>query len=161
MANTKHPDSFNAHSKKTAEMLLFAAVRDGNLATLGQALQQGADINAQNERGETPLIIAVKNDQLECAKVLVTLRASLEIRDVDQKTARDHASLKRVLCSFKRVGSQSGTAEYQDASECCAKWMIFYSRQNIKQPPSVLPIGKNPKASTLPASSTSLLKVRH
>ena len=110
-------DSFNAHSKRTAEMLLFTAAREGNLPSLAKALQQGANINAQNERGETALIVAVKNDHVEYAKVLVALRADLTIRDIDGKTARDHSSTNRTLCSFKQIGLSASSPQYQQITE--------------------------------------------
>lgn len=50
------------------------------------ALNNGADINAIDEYGYTPLHSAAKNGYLEIVKVLVEQGADVNIRTVDGKT---------------------------------------------------------------------------
>ena len=49
---------------------LFAAVQEGDLAKAGEALASGADVNAANPHGVTPLLEASGQGNLEMARFL-------------------------------------------------------------------------------------------
>ena len=55
---------------KTSD-LLFNAARQGDTLALKELIASGADVNVQDARGYTPLIIASYNGHLDAAKILV------------------------------------------------------------------------------------------
>ena len=44
---------------------LFSAARENNIAKIEQLITNGAEINAANERGYTPLILAAYNNRVQ------------------------------------------------------------------------------------------------
>src|SRR6185437_4887340 len=46
-------------------------------------LAAGAEVNAQNEAGSTPLMGAVHNDLLDCARILIGAGANPNLRDLN------------------------------------------------------------------------------
>lgn len=63
--------------------LLHYAVISGNLRRASQLLRQGANVDAQNVSGVTPLMEAAKWGRPECVIVLLKVGAYLERRDKD------------------------------------------------------------------------------
>lgn len=59
----------------------------GNYEKVEQLLDEGVDIEAQNEDEQTALIIAAKTDQLRIAELLISHGANIEARDEDGATA--------------------------------------------------------------------------
>ncbi|SFM58666.1 hypothetical protein SAMN05421738_10119 [Algoriella xinjiangensis] len=55
---------------------LFSASRSNNIAEIEQLIADGNDVNEANERGFTPLILAVYNNNKEAAKVLLAKGAN-------------------------------------------------------------------------------------
>ncbi len=66
---------------------LFNAARMGDTDTLRELIGQGADINVQDERGYTPLIIACYNGQPEAARLLLESGANVNAQDFGGNTA--------------------------------------------------------------------------
>ena len=60
------------------ETLLHFAAKAGNLQTVQFLLGQGADVNAASRGGFTPLYLAVGNDNIDVAKLLLEKGANLE-----------------------------------------------------------------------------------
>jgi ankyrin repeat protein len=60
--------------------LHFAAF-EGDNASAGILLDNGADTEARNENGTTPLMLAVQEGRSEVVKLLLTRKASLSVRD--------------------------------------------------------------------------------
>ena len=56
---------------------LFAAVKVGNSSLVEKTLQSGADVNAIDKYGETPLIIAARRGMLQCMRLLIREGASV------------------------------------------------------------------------------------
>jgi len=54
-------------------------------------LQKGADPNATNDRGQTPLMVAVINKNISALVVLLQAKASIDIQDANGFTALMHA----------------------------------------------------------------------
>lgn len=74
-----------ASAQAGATRRLREAAASGNLALAREALQGGAAINAGNESGETPLLIAVQNNRLEVFKLLLERGANInaQARNMD------------------------------------------------------------------------------
>jgi ankyrin repeat protein len=64
----------------------FTEVQKDNL----KELVKSVDINAQNDRGQSALIKAVKMGNYELAAYLIELGADKEIKDKEGKTAADY-----------------------------------------------------------------------
>ena len=54
-------------------------------------INSGADIDAQDKKRWTPLMIAAMNGNFEVVKTLTKGGANKGIEDIEGKTARDHA----------------------------------------------------------------------
>ena len=75
-------------------------------------IQFGADINAQNQCGQTPLICAASVGNYECAKILIEHGADIHVKNISEKTALQEAE-KRM-----RTGAY---AHHHEAREGCEK----------------------------------------
>ena len=62
---------------------IFDAARDGRVDDIRYAVAHGADPNAIDERGCTPVYLAAKNGHVECVRFLVSAGAN-----VNKTTAR-------------------------------------------------------------------------
>ena len=60
---------------------LLAAAASGDADRVAQAIRSGADLEIRDESGSTPLLLAVANDRLEAARVLVHLGADPDALD--------------------------------------------------------------------------------
>lgn len=60
---------------------LLAAARKGDAAVVKQLLDQGANVNAKNRYGSTPLFFACDRGHFEVAKLLVERGADLNVKD--------------------------------------------------------------------------------
>jgi len=64
----------------TIENAVFDAARTGDRELLTELINKGADINARDPRGFTPLIVASYNDQLEATTLLLEAGADVNAR---------------------------------------------------------------------------------
>ena len=83
---------------------LFRATREGNTDMVKSLLSSpGADVNATDERGSTPLLEAARYGHEDICRVLIAAGASLKSKDRDGKTALmlavqgDHEEVVRIL----------------------------------------------------------------
>ena len=83
---------------------LFRATIEGNTDMVKSLVSSpGADVNATNERGSTPLLEAARYGHEDICRVLIAAGANLKAKDNDGKTALmlavqgDHEDVVRVL----------------------------------------------------------------
>ena len=83
---------------------LFRATREGNTDMVKSLVSSpGADVNAKDERGSTPLLEAARYGHNDIARVLIAAGADLKAKDNDGKTALmlavqgNHDEVVRVL----------------------------------------------------------------
>ncbi|HEY3041932.1 MAG TPA: ankyrin repeat domain-containing protein [Pyrinomonadaceae bacterium] len=83
---------------------LFRATREGNTDMVKALLSSpGADVNATDERGSTPLLEAARYGHEDVSRLLIAAGANLKSKDRDGKTALmlavqgDHDEVVRVL----------------------------------------------------------------
>ncbi|HJT65497.1 MAG TPA: ankyrin repeat domain-containing protein [Pyrinomonadaceae bacterium] len=91
-----------AHNAQTDA--LFRATIEGNTDMVKSLLSSpGADVNATNERGSTPLLEAARYGHDDICRVLIAAGADVKAKDKDGKTALmlavqgDHDQVVRVL----------------------------------------------------------------
>src|ERR1041384_2322839 len=95
-------DRERARNSKTDS--LFRATVEGNTDMIKSLLSTpGADVNATNERGNTPLLEAARYGHEDICRALIAAGANLKAKDKDGKTAlmlavqNDHDQVVRVL----------------------------------------------------------------
>ena len=91
-----------AHNTQTDA--LFRATVEGNTDMVKSLVSSpGADVNATNERGNTPLLEAARYGHDDICRVLIAAGADVKAKDKDGKTALmlavqgDHDQVVRVL----------------------------------------------------------------
>jgi ankyrin repeat protein len=78
-------------SKQLADRRLLAAAQRGDATAAALAIRAGANLEARDEGGRTPLLHAVTEDRLAVARLLVYLGANPQIADRQSVTALQHA----------------------------------------------------------------------
>ncbi len=71
---------------------LFRSVEAGNASSVEQLIAQVAEVDARDERNNTPLIIACRHGQSEVAKLLLSRRAEVGAMNLSSSTALSYAS---------------------------------------------------------------------
>jgi len=84
---TKLSSLENTFTSARPEDLLFDAARRGDVAYLRELLATGVDVNTQDAKGFTPLIIAAYDDHLEATKLLLEAGADVNVQDRAGNTA--------------------------------------------------------------------------
>lgn len=91
-------------ARNTQTDALFRATREGNTDMVRSLVSSpGADVNATDERGSTPLLEAARYGHEDISRVLIAAGADLKAKDKDGKTALmlavqgDHDEVVRIL----------------------------------------------------------------
>ncbi|MBE6463625.1 MAG: ankyrin repeat domain-containing protein [Alphaproteobacteria bacterium] len=71
------------NSWKKVDKALIEATIEGNIEEVRSLLENGADVNTQDDKGWTPLMFAAKSQDVEMAKLLMENGADNEIRNED------------------------------------------------------------------------------
>jgi ankyrin repeat protein len=79
-------------TKGQANRRLLAAAERGDATAASLAIRAGASLEARDERGRTPLLLAVTEERLAVARLLVYLGADPQIADRNGVTALEHAT---------------------------------------------------------------------
>lgn len=82
-------EEFTEEQAKVVDKLLFEAVEEINADRIRLLMKKGADINARNAQGRTPLMSAVWKDSVPMVQLLLTFKPRLFLRDNDGKNAFD------------------------------------------------------------------------
>lgn len=86
---------FQAGAHAAAPDNLFAAVTSKDLTALTAMVERGADVNARNDAGQTPLMLAATQSGSEkLIELLVFQGADIRARDKSGMTALMHAAAK-------------------------------------------------------------------
>ena len=100
----------DARSKKVGISALWAAAWKGKTDVVEYLWQQGADVNVKSKKGESPLIIAVDNNQFDSVRMLLDKGVDQDIETTNKVTATELARksgkfhLAWLINSYKKVG---------------------------------------------------------
>ena len=92
-----------------SETPLHAASRSGNKEIIGKLLQYGADIDATDSDGRTPLIRLLDNRRTDAALFLIEQGADTEIADNTGHKAIDYATAQGLRTVVERLSVESTT----------------------------------------------------
>ncbi|HSE22744.1 MAG TPA: ankyrin repeat domain-containing protein [Pyrinomonadaceae bacterium] len=81
--------SIDAH-RKTA-LMIAAVTWKGSLEIPQLLIDKGAQVDAQDDKGVSALMLAADKDKLDLVQLLLTKNARLELRDLEGATALDYA----------------------------------------------------------------------
>jgi len=95
----------NIHLSTRRGSALHSAAMIGDLVSVKLLLNYGADINSLDIRDQSPLIVATRNNQQQTVNYLLAQGASLDIRDIREKTAADHAMQSQNSISLAGSGA--------------------------------------------------------
>lgn len=94
---------------------IFKAAEIGNISQVRACLANGVDVNSMNERGETALMVASRNDHKELVKFLMWRNSDLRRENYDGKNFLDIAvdnKCKSVLEIFPSLNTtEESTSE--------------------------------------------------
>ena len=79
---------------KAPDISIHIAAMTGNIEAVKQHLTAGADVNAKDDNGYTPLLHAAATDQKEIVELLIANDADVNAKDVNGKTPLDLANLE-------------------------------------------------------------------
>lgn len=80
----------NTSQKKDLSEYLMHFARKGSVDNINRLVNAGADVNARNNKGETTMIIAVKNNKDRVVKTLLGHNADITLTDYNGDTAFTH-----------------------------------------------------------------------
>jgi Ankyrin repeats (3 copies)/SAM domain (Sterile alpha motif)/Ankyrin repeat len=89
----EYPEDINLCDKKLGWTLLHMTIMCGHMLASQLLLQLGADPNAQNYHGKTPLLVAVDEDQAKLAKLLLRNNSNPNITEKSNFYADGEAAI--------------------------------------------------------------------
>ena len=92
---------------------LIQYVREGNLQKIKEEVEQGVNINIQDEFGDTALMWASRYGRLNIVKFLISKGANINIQDGAGRTALIWASMVGRLNVVESLNSLKGPASLQ------------------------------------------------
>ena len=88
---------------------LYFSIQKNDICLSKQFIENGADINLPNEKGETPLFIACLNNELEIVELFIENEAIVNQRSNDGSTPLSVATDERIIqILIKNGGSKIG-----------------------------------------------------
>lgn len=92
----------------------FAAIKSKDARTLASLVEQGADVNARNESGQTLLMLAAMDGSEALIEALVYQGADLQARDKNGMTALMHAAAKGELENAEQLLQMGADPDAKD-----------------------------------------------
>lgn len=103
-------------TQEESNNLLLEVAKQGNYYLITVALSEGANINAQDDEGNTPLHHAACSNACDVVKLLIEKRANLRIENNSGETPIDRALneyIKEILTNAAEGNSRASSREQQ------------------------------------------------
>lgn len=135
---------------KYAESRIIAAAMVGDAKELIHLLNEGADVNAVDRGGRSPLMNAAISCSLECVRVLITAGASVNLKDKAGWTALHFAAQENAAAIVGELlkagadvdaGDENGNTPLSNA--------VFYYRGDAETVTPLLAAGAQPDKENL------------
>jgi ankyrin repeat protein len=132
-------------SQKKLNLKLIQLVQNGNLATIKNILDQGADLNCANKLGDRPLTLAIENQNLGVLNELLRrgadvnalngnlrtpLMVAMECQDLRRKTSKQIFESILDHCPNLAIEDLDGNTALSDAVEAHS---CYYLQQILKR----------------------------
>lgn len=109
-----------ARSKFRIPLSLDCAARAGQLDFVEKFIAAGADVNKKNINGDTPIMIAARNDHPDTdhdiVSSLIKAGAQLDIKNIYGATARDYAARSLKIVKLIDAALSAGNSPSTEAS---------------------------------------------
>ena len=89
------------------DISIYDAANDGNIEAVKQHLADGADVNAKNDFGSTPLIAAALKGHKEIAELLISEGADVNAKNDRGQTPLDWAEVE-IADLLRKHGGKTG-----------------------------------------------------
>jgi len=89
------------------DISIYDAANDGNIEAVKQHLADGADVNAKNDFGSTPLIAAALKGHKEIAELLISEGADVNAKNDRGQTPLDWAEVE-IADLLRKHGAKTG-----------------------------------------------------
>ena len=96
---------------KAPDITIHDAANDGNIEAVKQHLADGADVNAMNRHGDSPLHLAAQMGHKEIVELLIAKGADVNAKDDDGDTPLDYAHRRvytEVAALLRKHGGKRG-----------------------------------------------------
>ena len=113
----RHGAQVNLADKKGNTALILATEDQPDVSVIRALLDAGADVNHRNNAGETALMKAAANDDLEAVRTLILAGADVNLTNRTGDTAWDIATDPKVTELLEIYGGRSGDPEETDDSD--------------------------------------------
>ena len=120
----------NARDKSSGEGAIHYVVRDRDFSWLAFLIGRGARVDLQNNRGETPLVLAAQMGWTEGAQLLLSQRASVDLPTSRGETPLILAVQKRDLAMVRLLLSKGANPKKTD--NVTGKSALDYARQDTR-----------------------------
>jgi ankyrin repeat protein len=130
---------------KEKDALLLKAVKKGKLSIIEQLIKQGADINAQNDKGETPLLTASRWGQTGIVKILLKLGANPNIAEESGLVPLQSAVMAGHIEIAKMLIDAGANVNAQDTmrKRTPINWVVRMTVGAVKKIAAQIPIDKS------------------
>lgn len=124
----------NQTDEDNATTGMHVAAAAGNLQIMAILYKAGADINARDNVGDSPLDLAAEHDQFEAAKLLIEMKARINDQDKNGMTALMFAAKAgdvEMVRYMLQAGANAKTTDYTGRD--AAGWALESHRAMVVQ----------------------------
>ncbi|XP_044022906.1 kinase D-interacting substrate of 220 kDa B isoform X5 [Siniperca chuatsi] len=122
---------------------LFSYVEEENLAAIKAHLDKFKDVDSRSDNGQTPLMVAAEQGNLEIAQELIRRGANVNLDDVDCWTALISAAKEGHIEVVRELLENNANLEHRDMGGWTAlMWAAYKGRTDVAQ--LLLEKGANP-----------------
>uniref|UniRef100_H3C709 Kinase D interacting substrate 220 n=1 Tax=Tetraodon nigroviridis TaxID=99883 RepID=H3C709_TETNG len=121
---------------------LFTFVEEDNLAAVKAHLDKFRDVDSRSDNGQTPLMVAAEQGNLEITQELIRRGANVNLDDVDCWTALISAAKEGHIEVVKELLENSANLEHRDMGGWTLMWAAYKGRTDVAD--LLLDKGANP-----------------